>query len=174
MEDESKIDEVSAILKKRAEDLAHHEDKSKDNEESLQVVEFLLGSESFALETKYIKEVYPLHDYTEVPCTPSFVMGIINLHGTILSIINIKDFLKVPQDGMTNLNKILILKSETMTFGILADDIIGVKNIPNNLIQTSFATFSETQMDFFKGMTEDPTIILDGKQILSDKRIIVG
>ena len=81
-------DEIKNILEIRAKALAKEEVSSTD--EYIEVVEFMISYEKYGLETKYVSEVYPLTDITPLPCTPPFVMGIINLHGQIMSIIDLK------------------------------------------------------------------------------------
>ncbi len=164
--------DVNKILKERAIELAK-EHKIEDVGKTIQVVEFMLGDEGFAIETEFVKEVYPLNDFTKIPCTPDFILGVINLQGVIVSIVDIKKILHIPQIGITNLNRILILEYKEMKFGVLADDIRGVKDIPIKDIQKEFATLSEVQKDFFKGVTSDEIVILDGKSILSSSKLIV-
>ena len=113
--------EKKRILKSRAKDLARKTKNQMQAEESIQVTEFMLAYEKYAVESSYVREVYPLSDLTPVPCTPAFVLGIINVRGRILSIIDIKKFFELPEKGLTDLNKIIIVQDDRMEFGILAD-----------------------------------------------------
>ncbi len=58
-----------AVLRARAERLAREPEETKV-EDCIEVVEFLLGGEQYGIETSYVREVYPIRDYTPVPCTP--------------------------------------------------------------------------------------------------------
>ena len=84
--------EKKTILKARAKALALEPEREKRKGEYLEVVEFLLAYETYAIETAYVREVYPLKELTVLPCTPPFVLGIINVRGQILSVIDIKKF----------------------------------------------------------------------------------
>lgn len=160
------------ILRARAKMLAI-EPERKIFEERLEVVEFLLAHEKYAVETAYVREVYPLKEFTPIPCAPPFVLGIINVRGQILSVIDVKKFFDLPEKGLTDLNKIVILSSETMEFGILADVIVGVRSIPASEMQTSLPTLTGIREEYLKGVTKELITILDAAKLLSDKNIIV-
>ena len=85
--------EKKRILKTRAEVLAREPDKIEQGEQ-IEVVGFTLSYEQYGVESLYVREVYPLKEYTPVPCTPAFVLGIINLRGEILSILDLRKFFR--------------------------------------------------------------------------------
>ena len=165
--------EKKNILKARAKILAREPEQEKKAEEYLEVVEFLLAYETYAIETAYIREIYPLKELTPLPCAPPFVLGIINVRGQILSVIDLKKFFGLPEKGLSDLNKVIILHKEEMEFGILADKILGVRYIPISEIQPSLPTLTEIQAEYLKGVTKERVVVLETARILSDKKIIV-
>ena len=122
--------EKKIILKARAKTLAREPEREETAEAYLEVVEFALAYEKYAIETAYIREIYPLKEFTPLPCTPPYVFGIINVRGQILSVIDIKKLFNLPDKGLGELNKVIILHLGDMEFGILADKIIGTRSIP--------------------------------------------
>ena len=166
-------EEKNKILKSRAKILAVESEKKAKAEEFIQVVEFLLACEKYAVASEYVREIYPLKEFTPIPCTPPFVLGIINVRGQILSVIDIKKFFDLPEKGLTDLNKVIILHTESMEFGILADAIIGVRNIVVSELQTSLPTLTGIREEYLKGVTKERTVILDAEKLLSDKSIVV-
>lgn len=165
--------EKAKVLKERARALAKEGVRVAEDESYLEVVEFMLAHERYALELTHIREVYPLKELTPLPGAPDFVLGIINVRGQILSIIDIKKFFELPEKGLTNLNQVIILESEEMEFGILADEILGTSSIPASTIQTSLPTLTDIREEYLKGVTGDRVVILDGEKILSDEKIVV-
>jgi len=165
-------EEQRLILRERALALAREPEK-EETAASLEVVEFLLAYERYGIESSYIREVYPLKDLTPLPCTPPFVLGIMNVRGKILSVIDIRKFFDLPQKGLTDLNKVIIVHDDFMEFGILADAILGVRLIPVRELQPSLPTLTEVRADYLKGVTEERLVVLDGGAILSDRRIVV-
>ncbi len=161
------------ILRKRARLLAQEAEAIKEEDSYCRVVEFMLANERYALELVCIQEVCPLKELTPLPCTPPFVLGIVNFRGQILSVIDLKKFFDIPGYELTNLNRIIILHSDEMEFGILADEVLGVRSILLSEIQPSMPTFTGIRAEYLKGVTKDRVVILNGEKILADKNIIV-
>jgi purine-binding chemotaxis protein CheW len=166
-------EEKGEILRARALELAREAEEKEKDETHLEVMEFLLANERYALELDFIREIYPLKEFTSLPCTPDFVLGIINIRGQILSIIDLKKFFGLPEKGFTDLDRILILRSDEKEFGILADEIVGVQSIPISNIQPSLPTLSGIRDKYLKGVTGDRIVVLNGERILSDPDIVV-
>ena len=166
-------DQTKRILRERALALAAEPGETQTLADSIEVVEFLLAHERYAVESSYVREVYPLENLTPLPCTPGFVLGIVNLRGEILSVIDLKKFFELPEKGLTDLNKVIVLQSGNMLFGILADVIAGVRRIPVSDIQPSLPTLTGVREEYLKGVTPGRTVILDAEKLLTDESIIV-
>jgi len=167
-------EERDRILKERAKIYSHELEAKEEEVQYVEVLEFLLAHEMYGVELKYVREVYPLKELTPIPEIPAFVLGIVNVRGEILSVIDIKKFFDLPEKGLTDLNRVIILHSADMEFGILADSIIGVRNILLSEIQTSLPTLTGIREEYLKGVTKEREIILDAGKLLSDKSIIVN
>jgi purine-binding chemotaxis protein CheW len=165
-------EEKRRILKKRAEMLARGK-ASENDDDSLAVVEFLLANERYGIETRYIREVYPLKDFTPLPGVPPFVLGLVNVRGKILSVIDIKKFFDLPDKGISELNTVIIVHNDTMEFGILADAIAGVSTIPVRTIGPPLPTLTGIRGEYLRGVTEGRMVVLDAARILSDRNIVV-
>lgn len=171
--DEMSREQKNSILKERAKLLAKRLVEEETDDFCIEVVEFQLSHERYGIEAQYISEVYPLKGLTPLPFTPPFVMGIINVRGQILSVMDIKIFFDLPVRGITDLNKVIILKCNDMEIGILADMIIGVQFVPARAIQPPLPTLTGIRADYLKGITGERLIILDARKLLADKNIIV-
>jgi len=165
--------EKKKILKTRAKILAREPKLEEAAESYLEVVVFLLAYETYAVETSYVREIFPFKEFTPLPCTPPFVFGIINVRGQIISVINIKKLFDLPDKGLGELNKVIILHKDGMEFGILADRILGTRSISLKDIQSSLPTLKDIRVEYLKGVTGDRVVILDVIKIMSDKKIIV-
>jgi len=166
--------QINKILGERAKELAQEAETSVALEDILEVVEFELAYEKYGIESKYVSEVYPMSDFSHLPCTPPFVMGIMNLRGTILSLIDIRKFFGLSVKGLSNLNRVLVVRTDDMEMGLLADFIMGVKVLKKEDIQPPLPTFSAIHSKYLKGVTKDPITILDIEKIFSDPSIIVN
>lgn len=161
------------LLRARAQALAREPGRQEVAAGTLEVVEFLLASERYGVESLYVREVYPLKAFTTLPCMPSFVLGIINIRGQILSIIDLKKFFDLPAKGLTDLNKVIVVHNDAMVFGILADTILGVRSIPLDVIQPSLPTLTGIRAAYLKGVTNERLVILDAGKLLGDPTLII-
>lgn len=160
------------ILRARARRLAI-EPAMEEVSQRLEIVEFALSDEEYAFESAFIREVYPLRELTPLPCTPPFVLGVVNLRGKILSVIDLRKFFELPEKGLSDLNKLIVLQDGAMEFGILADSIVGVRNILAKELQPSLPTLTDMRADYLRGVTRERLVVLDAGKMLTDKRIIV-
>jgi purine-binding chemotaxis protein CheW len=161
------------ILQARAKILAREPDTTNQLESYIDVIEFYLAYEKYGIESIYVREVCPLRELTPLPCTPPFVLGIVNMRGEIISVIDLKKFFGLSETAITDMNKIIIVYSAEMSFGILADNVLGVYSISQNELQPSLATLTGIRADYLKGVTSERLIVLDIARLLSDKKIIV-
>jgi purine-binding chemotaxis protein CheW len=166
-------EETQRILKARAQALAQEPVPAEAAGKRIEVVEFILAHERYAIESHYVREVYPLENLTPLPCTPAFVLGIVNVRGEILSVIDIKKFFDLPEKGLTDLNKVIVLQSGNMLFGILADAIAGVRRIPLADIQPSLPTLTGIRAEYLRGVTPERIVILAAEKLLTDEHIVV-
>lgn len=161
------------ILKARAIELASEPKAAGTAADTLEAVEFELASEHYALPLAQVREVSLLKELTPVPCTPPFVLGIINLRGEIRTVIDLKKFFDLPDKGITEMNKIIIVQEGDLQLGILADAIRGVRHIRLDDIQPPLPTLTGIRADYMRGVTSDRLVVLDAAKILSDNRILV-
>jgi purine-binding chemotaxis protein CheW len=161
------------ILKDRAQELAREPKAGVAAEELLEAVEFDLASERYAFPLAQVREVTLLRELTPVPCTPAFVLGIINVRGEIRTVIDLKKFFELPGAAITELNKIILIESGDAQLGVLADAIRGVRRLPLGDLQPALPTLTDIRADYLRGVTSDRLVVLDAAKILSDPRILV-
>jgi purine-binding chemotaxis protein CheW len=166
-------DETRAVLKTRAEALARENDDGALEREYLEVVSFLLGQEKYGVESCYVREVWPLNELTPLPGTPPFVLGIVNVRGQVLSVIDIRKLFDLPQKGVGDLDRIIVLQNGVMELGILGNSILGVVQIPTDELQPTLPTLTGLRGEYLKGVTPDRMAILNAARLLSDENIIV-
>lgn len=164
--------EISAKLKERAVVMAVEAEQTREVP-SIEVITFTLASEEYCIETSFVKEVCPLKDFTPLPGVPKYVLGIINLRGQIIPVIDLKKFFNFPEKGLGELNKVIVLHNEQMEFGLLTDVVNGIKNVPLEDILTVPPTVTGIGEEYLKGVTTENLIVLNAEILLSDERIVV-
>jgi purine-binding chemotaxis protein CheW len=165
--------EAERILRARAKALAIPRRQSMTAGAMLELLEFRLASERYALETRHVQDVHPLRDLTPLPCTPAFVLGIVNVRGRILPVLDLKKFFDLPERGLTDLHRIILVRGNDLEFGLLADVIVGVRSVAADSLQPSLPTLTGIRAEYLKGIGEDRLVVLDVQRILADPKIIV-
>lgn len=165
-------EELTKILNARADALAREPGEATARD-SIEIVEFQLATEHYGIESRYVSEAYPVRDYTPLPGTPPFVFGLVNVRGQIISVVDIKKFFDMPDRGLSDLNKVIIIRDDAMEFAILADSIVGVRVLRTDEIQPPLPTLTGIRAEFLMGVTAEGMVILDGRKLLADENIIV-
>jgi purine-binding chemotaxis protein CheW len=164
---------ATEILRARARALAEPPGQVPAAATLLDVLEFHLARERYAVETRYVREICPLKDLTPLPCTPPFVLGVVNMRGRILPVLDLKRFFDLPEQGLTDLHRIILVEGHDVEFGLLADATEGVRSISVDTLQPSLPTLTGIRGEYLKGVTAERLIVLDVGRILADPKIMV-
>lgn len=164
---------AAQILRARAQAMARPLKAAPAAETLLELLEFRLAQETYAVEARYVREVYPLKELTPLPCTPAFVRGIVNVRGRILPVFDLKKFFDLPDAGITDLHRIIIVHGHGLELGLLADVTVGMRSLPIAALQAPPPTLTGIRGDYMKGITAGRLVVLDLARILSDPKIIV-
>lgn len=162
------------ILTQRARELATPLVMENPDDAGIEVLEFLLSGERYAIALEYIREVALLREITYLPGTPPFILGIISLHGSVLSIVDLRTVLGMPPKGLSDYNRIIVLSGENMTFGVLADAIISTRTIQTGTISRPPPTVTGVGAAYLTGILPGPLMVIDALAMLSDPRMVVG
>lgn len=146
----------------------------------IEVLEFTLNTgtsiEKYGVEVIFVCEVHRVKSVTKLPCTPSFMIGIINFRGKIISVIDIRNYLgfSINTIDAEMVKKVIVIKVNDMEIGIAVDGILGCREISLSEIQKNVLTITNLKPDYFKGITKERSIIIDIKNVMIDEKIIVN
>jgi len=161
------------ILRERARLLARVPEREPVTGTVLELLEFSLAQERYAVENRFVLEVCPLKELTPLPCTPPFLLGIVNVRGRILPVLDLKRFFDLPENGLTDLHRIILVRGAGLELGLLADAITGVRSMAADSLQPSLPTLTGIREDYLKGVTAERLVVLDLARILADPKIVV-
>ena len=134
-------------------------------------VTFRLAEESYGINVLQVQEVLRLTDVAPVPGALPYVMGIINLRGNVVTVLDTRKLLKLESGETTENSRIMIVESGRMTVGLLVDSVAEVVNISVNDIDPPPTVGSEDCSRYIQGVfsTEDQILILiDLDKLISD------
>jgi purine-binding chemotaxis protein CheW len=175
------IDEQAkrAILSERARRLARRP-ASQVSEDRLQILEFTLApgsateeGEIYGVESRFVREVAPVASLTAVPGAPRFIGGLVTLRAQILAAIDLRPLLDLAADAAFSLDRLIVLGVDDAPVGILANRILGVRDIAQSDLAPALPTMTGTRRKYLKGITAEQTALLDAGLLLSDPDLVV-
>jgi purine-binding chemotaxis protein CheW len=166
--------ETRLLLRERAVELANEPEQTMVISTLAEIIEFKLSGESYGIESVFVREVFKLTDLTFLPGVPSYILGIVNVHGQILPVMDLKIFFNLPVNGLSELNKVIILSNDQMEFGILADEIIRTCLISREELFPVPVTITGIGERYLKGVTKGQLIILSAENLLLDSNIVIN
>jgi purine-binding chemotaxis protein CheW len=166
--------EIRSRLKMRTVAMAKEPELKRETSSVIEIIEFTLAAERYGIESAYVREVYPLKDFTPLPGVIPYIFGVINVRGQILSVIDLKKFFNLPEKGLGDLNRVIILCDDQMEFGILADMVHSTQEIELEDIRNVPSTVTGIGEEYLKGVTKENLIVLNAKRLLCDKNIVVN
>ena len=137
------------------------------------MVTFSLADKDYAIDIMKVKEIAKAGHFTYVPNTMPFVLGVYNLRGDIIPIIDLRLFfnIEVPERNPNVLENVLIVTIEERTFGIVVDAIDKVVGIQKSTIQPPHPLFGDINIAYIYGVVESNNrlyILLDIDRIFGD------
>ena len=150
------------------------EDKiDNEVEKSQRYLQFDLGSESYAIALLNVKEVIPVPETTPLPNAPSYYIGIMNLRGQIISIVDLRKRLKINKKEDAE-EAVIIVDFAGVSIGLVVDSINYVLNVATSEITEVPEIRSQVNAQYFQGVhrgEEKLTIMLDLAKALNISEI---
>ena len=92
----------------------------------LQWVTFHLAGEKYGVNVMQVQEVLRYNDIAPVPGAPMYVLGIINLRGKVVTVLDTRNRFGLPEGEVTEQSRIIVLESDGHVIGILVDSVAEV------------------------------------------------
>jgi purine-binding chemotaxis protein CheW len=100
-----------------------------------QYLAFHLDNEEYALDIKQISEIIKVREFTEIPRSPAFVLGIISLRGVVVPVFDLRCRLNLGSTEITASSRIVVCQSGDVTVGLLVDRINQVVNLVDEEVE---------------------------------------
>lgn len=101
----------------------------QNNQQVFRWVTFRLADEIYGINVMQVQEVLRMTDVAPVPGAPHYVMGIINLRGNVVTVLDTRKLLDLATSDITDSSRIMIIESGKVTVGLLVDSVAEVVNI---------------------------------------------
>ncbi len=145
------------------------EDTQKDK-----YLSFRLASEDYGIEIRHIIEIIVMQEITRVPDMPNFIIGVINLRGNVISVMDIRLRFNLESRDYDDRTCIIVVKINEISIGLLVDTVNEVVDIPEDQIDPPPRTHSGVGSSFIQGMGKldgNVKILLDIEKILYEEEL---
>ena len=139
----------------------------------LHLAVFVLAGARYGIEAAYVLEVAPLRELTPVPCTPPHILGVMNHRGRILPILDLRNLFALAAQEMTAESRVVAVEVDGMTFGILADAVLGTMQVGIHEVVLPPVTLLHDQQAALRGVTGEMIAVLDLEALARDPRLTV-
>ncbi|NRA54703.1 MAG: chemotaxis protein CheW [Gammaproteobacteria bacterium] len=143
-----------------------------DNDEVLQWVTFRLENETYGVNVMQVQEVLRYSDIAPVPGAPSYVLGIINLRGNVVTVIDTRARFGLMPDEITDNTRVVIIESNKQVIGILVDSVAEVVYMKASEIEPAPNVGTDDSAKFIRGVCNrdnELLILVDLDKLLCDE-----
>ena len=149
-------------------------EKNNNSSDQNRYLQFDLGEESYAIPLLKVKEVIPVPETTPLPNSSSYYVGIMNLRGQIISIVDLKKKLKIDTEKEKKEEAVVIVEINNVGIGLIVDSINKVLNLNGDDISEVPEIKSQVNGQYIQGVHKSDdklTIFLDLEKVLNIEEI---
>jgi len=135
-----------------------------------QLVSFDLATESYGVDIGAVREIIRLQEITNVPRTPEFVEGVINLRGKVIPVVDLRKRFGLPVGDQSAENRIVVVDIGGQDIGVIVDAVNEVLRIFNDSVEPPSSVITTADSDYLMGIAkvdDKLLILLDLESVLS-------
>jgi len=148
-------------------------DSNKD-EQPAQYLTFVLDSEEYAIDILKVQEIKSWGEVTSIPRSPDYMLGVINLRGAIVPVVDLRLRFGLPSARITDKTAVIIVRAvrdeSVKTMGLVVDQVSEVYHFESEQIQESSTIGSNVDSEFIYGLAkaeEQLVIVLNLERIIA-------
>lgn len=136
-------------------------DTQQDNQiDEIELLTFQVGGQEYAIDIMSVREIRGWSKATPLPHAPDFVRGVINLRGTVLTIVDLADRLGMGKTQTNERNVIIVVKAEKETVGLLVDAVSDILATQKSELQAPPEMSADSEHNFVSAL-----IVADDRMI---------
>ncbi|MFW6180229.1 MAG: chemotaxis protein CheW [Spirochaetota bacterium] len=149
--------------------------ESQLNEETDQIISFVVGRENFGVLIREVKEVIRIREITRLPKAPDFVKGVINLRGDVIPVIDLREKFSMEVEDYTDMTRVIVVEVDGKSIGMVVDSVSHVLRLSRDQIDPAPPLVGGLAGEYIKGvgkLDEKLIILLNIERILSHEEKI--
>lgn len=126
--------------------------KKGSDDPMLQWVTFRLEGETYGIDVMQVQEVLRYTEIAPVPGAPDYVLGIINLRGNVVTVVDTRNRFGLPPGEITDQTRIVVIEADSHVVGILVDSVAEVVYLRQSEIETAPNIGNDESAKFIQGV----------------------
>jgi purine-binding chemotaxis protein CheW len=142
------------------------------NDPIIQLVTFRLQDETYGINVMHVQEVLRITEIAPVPGAPDYILGIINLRGNVVTVIDTRLRFGLPDGEATDSSRIVIIESDKQVVGIMVDAVAEVVELKESQIDSAPNVGNEESSRYIHGiatMESGLLIVVDLQKLLTEE-----
>jgi purine-binding chemotaxis protein CheW len=143
----------------------------KENDSIVQWVTFRLADEIYGINVMQVQEVLRVSEIAPVPGAPHYVLGIINLRGNVVTVVDTRIRLGLQTSEVTDSTRIVIIEGAKHVVGILVDCVAEVVDLPSSEVESAPNVGNDESAKYIQGVASrdgELLILVDLNKLLTD------
>jgi purine-binding chemotaxis protein CheW len=152
--------------------MSYEDEEENSGGPLIQFVTFVLMDETYGINVMQVQEVLRVTEIAPVPGAPKYVLGIINLRGNVVTVIDTRTRFGLPPVEMDDASRIIVIESEKQVVGILVDAVAEVVELYESEIDVAPNVGTEDSSRYIQGVAtreEGLLILVDLNKLLTDE-----
>lgn len=135
---------------------------------------FFLADEEYGIQILKVQEIIGMMNLTTVPRTPSFIRGVMNLRGKVITVVDLRLKFGMPPIEQTESTCIVVVQAQGVEMGLVVDQVSEVLNIASSDIDDAPSFGTDVETDYLLGVAKCEgrvKLLLDIDKVLSARYI---
>ena len=149
-----------------------YDDDELSNDPLTQWVTFMLAGEKYGINVMQVREVLRDIEIAPVPGAPDYVLGIINLRGNVVTVVDTRSRFGLPSGETNTESRIIIIENNEQTLGLLVDSIAEVADIFKSQIELTPNVGNDDSSKYIQGVHSrdgELLILVSVDKVLNDE-----
>ena len=141
---------------------------------TMQLVSFTLAKELYGIEITKVREIILITEITQIPETPDFLKGLINLRSMVIPVIDLRVRFGLPEGELNDESRIMVIQACGKTIGIMVDAVSEVLRVKHDQIAPPPPTVAGLGHDYLNGLVkldDRLLILLDIDKIFGEEEL---
>lgn len=168
--------DLTALWHRRAIELAAAPERDLEPGELLTLVLLRLGADRYAVPITSVREILRVGRLTPVGTAPAFVLGVINLRGVIMTVLDLRVFFGLEPGPPGPEARIVVAEGAGLVVGILVEQVVGIVDLPAAQVKPPLSPAKGLVEDCVVGIAAhggQMVVLIDLEKVLRNPRIIV-